>query len=352
MKKDKKYGFIYITTNLINGRKYIGQKKYDKDGEWKNYLGSGTIIKQAIKKYGKENFQREIIEECETSKELNIREVYWINFYNAKESEEFYNMVDGGGNPPVNTKGYNYKSRKLICLNDLKIFNSYISAHEYYGCYRISIRKCCTGETLRTLSNDGNWLTFMFYEDYINNSQEYIDNRFEKCMQGCIGEQHANYGRKRTAESIQKQIEARKLKKYDYSDRYKSVICLTTNKIFQSMKDAQEYYNISSVISQQCSKIHTHAGEIEGKPLVWMYYDEYLTNKEKVKIKLNDINTIKLYKRKVKCINTGKIFESLEKARIWCGLKGYSNISSCCVGKRKSAGKHPITGEKLIWEFI
>lgn len=38
------YGFIYITTNLINGKRYIGQKKYDKEGTWKNYLGSGTIF--------------------------------------------------------------------------------------------------------------------------------------------------------------------------------------------------------------------------------------------------------------------------------------------------------------------
>ena len=44
------YGFIYITTNLINGKRYIGQKKYDKEGTWKNYLGSGTYLKRALEK--------------------------------------------------------------------------------------------------------------------------------------------------------------------------------------------------------------------------------------------------------------------------------------------------------------
>ena len=37
------YGFIYITTNHVNGRQYIGQKKYDKSGKWKKYLGSGIV---------------------------------------------------------------------------------------------------------------------------------------------------------------------------------------------------------------------------------------------------------------------------------------------------------------------
>lgn len=48
-KNNNFYGFIYITTNLINGKKYIGQKKGYND----TYLGSGKILKLAIKKYGR-----------------------------------------------------------------------------------------------------------------------------------------------------------------------------------------------------------------------------------------------------------------------------------------------------------
>ena len=62
MNENEYYGFIYITTNNINGKKYIGQKKYDKEGKWKTYLGSGIILNRAIKKYGAENFSKEIIE--------------------------------------------------------------------------------------------------------------------------------------------------------------------------------------------------------------------------------------------------------------------------------------------------
>ena len=53
MEIENPYGFIYITTNMVNGKRYIGQKKFC-DG-WKTYLGSGKLLKEAIKKYGKEN---------------------------------------------------------------------------------------------------------------------------------------------------------------------------------------------------------------------------------------------------------------------------------------------------------
>ena len=49
---------IYLTTNLINGKIYIGLLTNLKK---KNYLGSGKILKKAINAYGKENFKREEI---------------------------------------------------------------------------------------------------------------------------------------------------------------------------------------------------------------------------------------------------------------------------------------------------
>ena len=90
------YGFIYITTNHVNGRQYIGQKKYDKSGKWKKYLGSGIVLKRAIEKYGESNFSKEIIEECETKEALDDREKYWIDYYNAVDSDDFYNIAFGG----------------------------------------------------------------------------------------------------------------------------------------------------------------------------------------------------------------------------------------------------------------
>lgn len=96
MTKDKEYyGFIYITTNNVNGKKYIGQKSYNQKN-WKTYLGSGIVLNRAIKRHGKENFSREIIEECKTKEDLDQREKYWISYYDAVNSEDFYNIALGG----------------------------------------------------------------------------------------------------------------------------------------------------------------------------------------------------------------------------------------------------------------
>lgn len=88
------YGFIYITTCKVNGKKYIGQKKFNRG--WKNYLGSGTVLKRAIKLYGKDNFERVIIDKAKDEKELNLKEIFWINFFDAVNSKEYYNIHEGG----------------------------------------------------------------------------------------------------------------------------------------------------------------------------------------------------------------------------------------------------------------
>ena len=78
---------IYKTTNLLNGKSYVGQQSTNDE----MYLGSGKILKLAIKKYGVENFKKEIIEECLTREELNKREIYWIKKLNPD-----YNLHPGG----------------------------------------------------------------------------------------------------------------------------------------------------------------------------------------------------------------------------------------------------------------
>jgi hypothetical protein len=81
---------IYLTINKINGKKYLGKDAKNDP----NYLGSGLDLKSAIKKYGKENFKKEIIEYCSNKKELWEREEYWLEFYDVKNSKEFYNRTN------------------------------------------------------------------------------------------------------------------------------------------------------------------------------------------------------------------------------------------------------------------
>ena len=50
--------------------------------------------------------------------------------------------------------------------------------------------------------------------------------------------------------------------------------------------------------------------------------------------------------------STGEKFVSMSEAAKWCGLKWISSIANVCKGKNKTAGKHPITKEKLTWKFL
>ena len=86
------YMIIYKTVNLINKHYYIGKDQQNNP----TYLGSGLILAKAIKKYGKENFIKEILEECDNPDILAEREKYWIAHYNAVNDPNSYNIAKGG----------------------------------------------------------------------------------------------------------------------------------------------------------------------------------------------------------------------------------------------------------------
>lgn len=84
--------FVYQTENLKNGKKYIGVCTFNSD----SYLGSGRLLKSAIRKYGRENFKRTILEHCSTPEKVYLKEIYYINKYNAVKSKDYYNLSHGG----------------------------------------------------------------------------------------------------------------------------------------------------------------------------------------------------------------------------------------------------------------
>ena len=83
---------VYRITNMINGKKYIG--KHSTTDVYDGYFGSGVAIKQAINKYGIDNFKKEIICYCNNEEELKEMEKYHIK----KEGtfSKGYNLTLGG----------------------------------------------------------------------------------------------------------------------------------------------------------------------------------------------------------------------------------------------------------------
>ena len=89
--------FVYKTTNVKNGKIYIGVHRGDVDD---GYLGSGKLIKQAIKKHGVESFVREILFEYERLEDALLKESEIVNPDFIKRPD-VYNLVVGGGMPPT-----------------------------------------------------------------------------------------------------------------------------------------------------------------------------------------------------------------------------------------------------------
>lgn len=86
------YGYIYKTTNVLNGKIYIGKKK----GSFTpTYKGSGKYLRNAINKYGIENFNVEVIEYCDNLQIQNEREKYWIAYF-EQQGYSMYNISKGG----------------------------------------------------------------------------------------------------------------------------------------------------------------------------------------------------------------------------------------------------------------
>lgn len=83
---------IYMTVNLVTGKWYIGKDSVNNPA----YLGSGVLLKQAIKKHGKSNFQKIVLEQCNGLSHLADREKHWIELTNAATGPESYNLAGGG----------------------------------------------------------------------------------------------------------------------------------------------------------------------------------------------------------------------------------------------------------------
>lgn len=114
--KSKKIHFIYRTTNLRNGKFYIGMHSTCnlKDG----YLGSGSNLRKSIRKHGPENFELEILEWCENREVLAKREKEII-------TEEFLNDKNCYNIKPGGLGGFNNTQHQFKCSQAAGLLHGY-----------------------------------------------------------------------------------------------------------------------------------------------------------------------------------------------------------------------------------
>jgi len=210
------------------------------------------------------------------------------------------------------------QKKQVICLNTLEIFESSKEVQEKYNIHKTDVWRLC--------HNKGNFISvnyqpyvFMYYDDYLKLNHTDIENKLNKGIA-----------------------------MYLKSPSPKRVICLNTLEIYGSLKEASESNNVLYVgISQCCRNINNYAGKLEdGSKMLWMYYDEYITKtKDEIDIIINNSK-----ERKIICITTNKIFESIDKAGKYYNIENFnSNIYRVLSNKRGHCGV--LNGEKLKWAY-
>lgn len=250
-----KYGIIYMIRNNANNKIYFGQT-IEKEGFNGRYKRAGEGIERvynyhkyceknkpkscnmhllrAIEKYGFESFY---IDECfdiaKNKEELDRLEKYYIILYDTINNG--YNCKGGGSNGnPMQGKT---EIEKQEWRN--KLSKHYENKRMDYIC-------------------DGCKKEFKTTPSLIKNKGKYLF-----CSNECYVK---NIGKLSTGVN---------------SSKHKDIICLTTNKIFHTQKEAGEFYNIKSPshITDCCKGRRKYCGKLkDGTKLEWMFLKDYLKN--------------------------------------------------------------------------
>ncbi len=206
-------------------------------------------------------------------------------------------------------KGIN--KRKVIFLNDGKVYLSMRKAADFYNCEYGKVTVVCQGKRKQTKG-----YRFMYYEEYKELNEDDISNKLN-----------------------------------ELKDTYrKRVICINNLKIFDSMTDAGMYCNRGkNGISKCCTGKAKSCGISEdGEPLGWMLYEDYLLlSKKEIEYRINILKESVI--KKIICLNSLKVFGSALEAGNFYKCDD-SCISKCCKGKAKYCGKSS-EGEKLKWMY-
>lgn len=144
----------------------------------------------------------------------------------------------------------------------------------------------------------------------------------------------------------------------------RKVVCVETQEIFDNANIAGLWAGLGGktpgkTILQCCNGKRATAGKHPDTQckLHWEYADKELKGKfKKYKLKNPKEKSMKIAQSnknralKVVCIETGRVFNSVNEAGLWAGYCG-EYIRECCRGEREWSGYHPITGEKLHWKY-
>lgn len=245
--------YIYMTTNLINGKKYIGQHKGSTSD---SYLGSGLGIMRAIDKYGKENFSKEVLCFCQSREEADAKEKEYIKLYDAVKSDQFYNSAEGG------TGGDGWRA----C-------HRWAEKHPEEA----EVIWRANGERLQQWVKDNpEDYTEKCLKPFIEGAKKWREEHPEEVQQNMkkVNEYKEKWQREHPEEHQQQVDEWRKLGSITNSQK---ILCTTTGKEFSSLSEASRYYNVPQPNISKCLKGERKSAGKDpdtGEKLFWKRLDK------------------------------------------------------------------------------
>ena len=163
-KKSERFGIIYCAYNKINGKRYVGQTKDPLRKRISGHYTSPNCIyfHRALLKYKVNDWEWKIIDYAENQDELDLKEKFWIHFFDLRNPKIGYNLTDGGKGSlnviitdehkrrtresMLKAVANNYSSPKqspycpVKCVETNEIFTSYSAAARAYKVNTATIR--------------------------------------------------------------------------------------------------------------------------------------------------------------------------------------------------------------------
>jgi hypothetical protein len=181
------YYYVYKITNLINGKIYVGKHKSYKHPSDNGYYGSGKQITAAVKKYGIENFKKEVLYFCSSIKEISDKEAEIVTEIFVKR-DDTYNMHKGGlgGWEHYNGSESHKSNASKGGKKSAKLLNDFIADQKENNTEWWQKRIEYITEANRR-KNNNSWL---------NLSQDEYQRRRQAASQNALGKLNSSYGTK------------------------------------------------------------------------------------------------------------------------------------------------------------
>lgn len=303
-----------------NNMVYIGiTSKENANDRWLNGAGykNQAHFYNAIKKYGWDNFDHDILFNGLTKEEAEQKEIELIAKYNSANRLYGYNRTNGGN--CIGTMLQETKDK----ISKANMGNQYGIGHKVSKEARRKISERLMGNT----NGKGQKLSpekIRALADARNNEETR-----RKMSEAQMGKKHSEETKGKLSES-HKGLGA------------KSVVCIETGVVYNSIKDALKWAGIkkSGSISACCKgTVHTAGG------YHWCYEEDYCEEKVKELLAPKPNKHCK----PILCIETNKLYNSVLDAALDVNISP-SRISDYCGGRTNYAGKLP-DGTKLHWEY-